>query len=562
MARHSIAAVIAVLSLTNLVFAAGGNTCETASDCESPSQCLEADCVDGLCEFSSIDCDDEDPCTIDFCDTQLGCLNLEDCEFGCQSDDDCISKDACTIGFCDNVLGNVAGDKDGGRGECIFQSILCISVDPCFDAFCDQDEGCVLEPVPDCAAQEPRIDTSKKGSLLVFPNIELKWDANGNLTQDTIISITNDSNNDISVHFLFVNGDDPIPAETCCDPEIVVERAHDGWNKQNWTAEWTGNESNFFSLNTGLPKGAPPYAGLDNGPEGPGRPNAENSDRSRVLRGYVLAWAVDPTGYQVRFNNLSGLATIVDYEGLNAWEYLPYAAQAPITDFVSPGIAGGPDRVGNIPGQLNLDGWDYDIAYSRLLMDFYAVNSTAFSGLNTPATVNTDVTLLPLIQDLRQNNDGPVHVKAKFDVWNQNEDFLSHTDHCLSCWDQIMLSDISLPNNFMLNTLQTDKGKSRIEGEASPTVCDQTFCCPRGHTSCMEEYEFEYGERAPLCSEDAPLVGTVLKVIEFTGADEAALAGVSLVGQGREAGVIKSDLPSPPEPAQEAPDRRRGSLGR
>lgn len=394
------------------------------------------------------------------------------------------------------------------------------------------------------ANADNRPSTSKKGSLLVLPSVELKWDANNALVQDTIISITNDYNEDVFVHFLFVNGDDYRAAEFCCDPPLLVEREHQGWNKQNWTAEWTGNESNYFSLNSGLPKGAPPFAGLDNGVEGPGRPDDE-AGTGRVLRGFVLAWAVDSSGYQVSWNHLGGTVTTVHYGHLTASEYNAYAFQT--VSVTTPG-----ERVGSYAGSLKMDGVDYDYNFNRLLLDFFGSGSTPFGSNGITAMLETDVTLLPMVQDLRQNNDGPVHTKAKFDVWNQNEDFLSHSDHCLQCWDQILLSNVALPNNFLVGQLQTDKGKARIDGEASPTVCDAPACCDRGDDACIEDFEFENPGLTPaICSEDAPLLGVANKIIAFSGAAMGhAYTAVTLTGQGTEEGKIKSDLPSSPEPAQ------------
>lgn len=359
----------------------------------------------------------------------------------------------------------------------------------------------------------------------------------------------------------FGSADDPfnngIPADREFN-DLVVELAvtrraghteEPGWDKYDWTATWTGNESNYFSLYTGQPKGAPPYLGLDNGIDGPGRPDPEDVDY-RVLRGFVLAWAVDNAGYQVSWNHLSGIATIVRYDDQEAWEYGAYAFQTPQVS--TPGV-----RVGGVPGRLELNGADYDAAFDRLLLDFYASGSAPFSNSAQQlwAMVDTDITLLPLVQDLRQNGIGPVHTAATFDVWNSNEDFLSHTSHCLWCWDQVLLSDLAQPNNFLLDQLQTDKGKARIDGLAGPSVCDDPNCCPRGDEDCKRLFAFHNnGQRAPMCSEDTPLVGVANKIIAFSGRSAArAYTGVTLSGQGLEAGQIDSDLPSQPEQAAEPP---------
>ena len=64
--------------------------------------------------------------------------------------------------------------------------------------------------------------------------------------------------------------------------------------------------------------------------------------------------------------------------------------------------------------------------------------------------LDTDLTLLPMLIDLRQDSEGPVTTKAHSDIWNQNEDGLSGTTRCITCWDQTLLSAYELPNHFMI----------------------------------------------------------------------------------------------------------------
>jgi len=174
----------------------------------------------------------------------------------------------------------------------------------------------------------------------------------------------------------------------------------------------------------------------------------------------------------------------------------------------------------------------------------------------TDVQVNTDLSLLPLITDVRQDNDGPINTKLHIEIWNSNEDFISQTTRCISCWDQFLLSDVSDPNGFLLSQLQSDKGKARIDGQAS-TQCDAPFCCDRGDDDCIADYDFEVGGDAPICSEDTPLAGVANKILSFSGAQMGtALAGSSLPGSGEESGEIKSDLPSGDEQAQDGTDGR------
>ena len=55
-----------------------------------------------------------------------------------------------------------------------------------------------------------------------------------------------------------------------------------------------------------------------------GRP-AQDGSGERVLRGMVLAWAVDSMGSEIRWNHLKGDAVIVNYAKTAAWEYSAWA---------------------------------------------------------------------------------------------------------------------------------------------------------------------------------------------------------------------------------------------
>ncbi|MBU0719411.1 MAG: hypothetical protein KJ749_14280, partial [Planctomycetes bacterium] len=51
-----------------------------------------------------------------------------------------------------------------------------------------------------------------KGSLVIFPKVEVRWDGYGNVIQDTFIDLTNDYSEDVLVQMYFVNGDAPAAA--------------------------------------------------------------------------------------------------------------------------------------------------------------------------------------------------------------------------------------------------------------------------------------------------------------------------------------------------------------
>jgi hypothetical protein len=299
----------------------------------------------------------------------------------------------------------------------------------------------------------------------------------------------------------------------CCDPQELVERGHPGWNWVDCQNILTDDQSIYWSALTGNPHGCQPFTVLDPG-NPPGRPdldhNPDEPTGRRYLRGFVVAWAVNDAGAEIRWNHLSGTATLVNYRKGTAWEYNAYAFRA-LTDDPNGSESDGTS------GQLLMNGEEYDMNYNLLVLDFFAEGSDPFGTENG---IETDLTLLLMNLDLRQDNDGPPTTKAKFDIWNSNEVRFSGTERCITCWDQTLLGDYEAPNHFLVENLQTDKGKARIDGMAS-TVC-------------------------PL-STDVPLLGVEAKFIEFINGDRAA-AGSTMVGQGEDTtGVIRYDLIDEPE---------------
>jgi hypothetical protein len=100
--------------------------------CDPGAGCFkDAICVDGVCEGSALDCDDENPCTEDSCDGDEGGCVHEPLEGDPPCDDGslCTSDDHCALGFC--VGEPVVCPHDGGA---------------CTTARCEADTGwCVTE---------------------------------------------------------------------------------------------------------------------------------------------------------------------------------------------------------------------------------------------------------------------------------------------------------------------------------------------------------------------------------------------------------------------------------
>lgn len=372
-------------------------------------------------------------------------------------------------------------------------------------------------------AQE-RVSVCEKGSLLVFPKVELRWDAAGNLIQDTFISLTNDYTEDVAVLIYFVS-------EACTQRNNDIYLSH--------------NEPTWWSSATGLPKGVSPFTVLGDpisDPEGSGE---------LILRGFIVLWAIDMDHQQIRWNHLTGEATIVNYAGACAWEYSPYAFAAhnvnhgEVVGTAGEILIGDPDPA--VP--------QYDWAFNTLLLDFFAADSMAFSGGGVVVAHDTDLTLLILDMDLRQETEGPYTTKADFMIWNEDEVSFSGMEYCITKWDESLLSSIG--GHFDIDNLHTDKGKARIDGVAS-IVCDVDVDPTDGPCGAHPD---------DVCSMDVALLGVAVKVLDFSGlVTGTALAGTTLVGAGYECTSILYDTLAGPEegglvgPPAKTPPLRPGVL--
>ncbi|MCH7476196.1 MAG: hypothetical protein IIA27_16215 [Gemmatimonadetes bacterium] len=423
----------------------------------------------------------------------------------------------------------------------------------------------------------PRVDVSTKGSLLVFSKVEIKWDATGRVTQDTFLDLTNDFPRDVVVQLYFINGDDPADAIEVGNPPVVVERGHPGWNRVDCQIMLTKDEPTYWSALTGLNSQGgvcQPFTVLDPGSP-PGRPDPDGPPGSRLLRGYVYAWAVNNAGEEIRWNHLKGDAVIVNYPATSAWEYNAYSFTTSCVDHGDEPLdctlfdpAGVCCTAEVIPGRLDMDAFQYAFNFDKLLLDFYASGSRALSDGGATVQIDTDLTLYPVSADLRQDTRGPVHTKALFDIWNQNEIGFSGTHRCIWCWDQTLLSKYTeIANHFLRGNLQTDKGKARIDGESSnvceanPGRCDAfRECLTRGIDSvaggrpdgddfffCRHEH-FDQDGLDFDCTRNDPLLGVSAKILMFSGtASGRAYAGSPLVGQGEEDARILYDIIEPPD---------------
>ncbi len=114
-----------------------------AVPCDDGDPCTATDlCAEGVCfGEGDLDCDDLNPCTLDFCNPWFGCMG-EDLEGPCDDGDPCTGDDQCVYGAC------VGG---AGACECDTDDDCAVFVNACFSAYtCDEDaEPRVCVPVPE-----------------------------------------------------------------------------------------------------------------------------------------------------------------------------------------------------------------------------------------------------------------------------------------------------------------------------------------------------------------------------------------------------------------------------
>jgi len=584
--------------------------CLTDGDCDDGLFCNgDETCVSGACQAGSDQClppqgCDEDvdvcaPCLLDedcpppapFCDTSTEpsqcvlCLADVDCDDGlsCNGTETCVSA-ACqagtpcptppTITHCPDPITLDRGDKicnddvqewlDSFTAESICGPVvLSNDAPPCgFPAgatttvtFTATDE-CGLETA--CSSTitvEPlrRVTFDQKGSLLIFSKVEILWDSDGNLIQDTFLDVTNDYPGAVAVQAYYINGDIELEERTD-DAGNVTQNFEPGWNTADCRFALTANQPHYWSAARGSDK-CQPFTVVD--AEGPGRPDAETDGATRILRGYVVMWAVEfneseNLWEEIRWNHLKGDAVIVNYQNGTAWEYNAWSAQAtdcvahgePLLDCARFDDNGVCCEAEVIPGNLGLDGFQYDIAFDQLILDFYGSGADVFSGGGVTASVDTDLTVHAVDADLRQDGCGPVLTKIEAEIWNEFETKFSGTRRCICCWDQTMLSDWvrseAIPNHFKRSALRTDKGKARLDGVYS-TECDYEEIC--GPSAFQKKWSCGLNTPYSSWSQDAAILGLATKFIAFSGGlTDQATAGMNLVGAGREAGTIIWDV--------------------
>jgi hypothetical protein len=290
-------------------------------------------------------------------------------------------------------------------------------------------------------------------------------------------------------------------------------------NRVDFVITLTRNQAVWFDARTGngtyqvnpFPNG--PANGFDN-PFllGPWDASAwsfdETDDTSGAYEaGLLVCFAVDGGQQaQIKWNHLSGTATVYDANFGTAYEYSAYAFYAP----AGPDL----DPIGT-PGTLNLNGVEYDACPQ------YQIGQFAPAGTPIPGRQVVFSNRLTLAScTLLLNQDWvPVFTKLEFDVWNEDEVKFTGAFECADSWHEIFFEfDLDAgAQSFFPETLDTDTARYRVQSSKS-TQCPGTRqnvgllgvqSSVIGARQC-EECEFDGGEVATTLASAGKVGGRIV----------------------------------------------------
>ena len=314
-------------------------------------------------------------------------------------------------------------------------------------------------------------NTSQKGSLLIFPYIDLREGIT------TVVRIANDANVQVDVKCYYVN-------------QTKFRR--------DFLFKLTKKQAVSFNLRTGATDvhgNLPPF------PTDVGSfPNITTTPvrAANPFLGELICFAVNPAGStQISHNHLTGTAivgTTEDGELDDSFEYNSW-------NFTARGVALG-GQVGVTPGRLDLTGvagaYDACPAYNIVHL------SPTFAVPDSNRTLDQRIGVSLCAQDLRQDFT-PHYTKLELHIWNAHEVKFTGAWECADSTHSFLLSGVdTLPTNLSREVLGTEAAHMQIRGVASTQCTTPRPTEAIGLVAASARVEIEVEENL----EEEPLHGT------------------------------------------------------
>jgi hypothetical protein len=348
-------------------------------------------------------------------------------------------------------------------------------------------------------------NTSQKGSVLIFPLIDIRNDDG----TTTVIHISNDNNSELSVQCYYIN-----EAKDRRDFRFQVTK------KQPVSWDVKSGKGTIF---------APQFPG---GVKVPGF-------GFRTDIGELICFAVNDAGSNpIVWNHLSGNATVVysndpdagtGGQSKQAFEYNAWSFRALFNPVLGTPL--------DPPSPIHFDGISYDAFPLYLVANFSPNGATFATGSGPLYYLDNNLSVSSCQQDLRQDFDAH-YTKLVFEVWNEQETKFTGSYKCADSVQELglALDDQPLP-------------------PALPLVAPENFSfAVLGSTNARFQVSGINSNQCPFKTEDTGLVGVLNTSLGIGVSDESAEIGTTLHTAGKALGPC--NLWWDPQPPN-VPDRRQ-----
>ncbi len=290
--------------------------------------------------------------------------------------------------------------------------------------------GVLVSALALASATRAEVSTDVSGSVLVFPKVV--WtavDFNNNNSfeheRDTVIQISNTSNNMVHAHCFYVNGQ--------------VFNGAPIWQVTDFTIWLTKQQPTHWVVSQGRPVDPSDYFGDDGAGLDPGAiPPVPFG-----FEGELKCVQIDASGTPFGGNNLKGEALIRSGDG-------DVSKSNAVAILANPDLAGGDPR-----NELRLDNavfndGEYNACPNTYLLDHFVdgTNDPVLDDLNEfwcdgdDCPIRTYLTLVPCTQDFE--NAQPSSVTVQFVIVNELEQIFSAST-TVNCWRTFRLADVDAP---------------------------------------------------------------------------------------------------------------------